>query len=269
MSVSHNLITPDWKPLIRVLEEEVLRRLVADLASQCPVEASVIVRDRAGDGEHGLIRLASVGSGGELVEAQIERCEGPIEDAIVSGEPVLTPDVWADSRWPGLARHAIGDIGKQAGARTRGTAVLPGRWGDGAVFAMSCCLERAADETTLMSLRHYEQRVAAVLTVVHAAMVDGSAHVLNMLRTSAVIEQAKGAIIAATGCDADRAWDRLRIASQHLNIKVRDLAFALVEYLGHTPAEQPVGLPRYEPFEIGAATTAKVWSVLTVGIRSA
>jgi hypothetical protein len=268
--VGYGLITPDWKPLIALLED-VLTRLVADLGPQCPVEASITVRYRAARGEHALVRLATVGGGAEFVETQIERREGPIVDAAASGEPVLSPDVWNDPRWPWLTGATKGDDGaggNQTCARVRGIAVLPGEWGDGGVFVLSCCLERPADETTLARLRHYEQLAAGGLTVVHAAMRDGPADVVNLLRASAVIEQAKGAIIAAAGCDADHAWQRLSTASQHLNVKVRDLAFALVKHLGHAPAEQPHDLPRYAPADVDAATTAKLWSVLTDQVRS-
>jgi hypothetical protein len=268
--VGYGLITPDWKPLITLLED-VLTRLLGDLAPQCPVEASITVRYRAARGEHALVRLATVGGGAEFVEAQIERLEGPIVDAVASGEPVLSSDVWNDPRWPGLTRATKNDYGTggdQRCARVRGIAVLPGEWGDGGVVVMSCCLERPADETTLARMRHYEQLAAGGLTVVYAAMTEGPAHVSNLLRASAVIEQAKGAIIAAAGCDADNAWQRLRTASQHLNVKVRDLAFALVEHLGHAPAEQLHDQPRYAPVHVDAATTAKLWSVLADQVRS-
>jgi hypothetical protein len=47
-----------------------------------------------------------------------------------------------------------------------------------------------------------------------------------------VIEQAKGAIIGRLRCDADDAFLALRETSQLRNVKLRELAVALVEYLG-------------------------------------
>jgi AmiR/NasT family two-component response regulator len=41
--------------------------------------------------------------------------------------------------------------------------------------------------------------------------------------------QAKGIIQARAGCGPDEAFDRLRSISQHRNIKLRDLAKAVVE----------------------------------------
>jgi anti-anti-sigma factor len=48
------------------------------------------------------------------------------------------------------------------------------------------------------------------------------------METRAVIEQAKGVIMAATHCDADRAFDLLREQSQYLNRKLREVAADIV-----------------------------------------
>jgi hypothetical protein len=49
------------------------------------------------------------------------------------------------------------------------------------------------------------------------------------LETMPVIEQAKGILIAQTGCSPDAAFDMLRQASQRSNIRVSDLAAAIVQ----------------------------------------
>ena len=48
------------------------------------------------------------------------------------------------------------------------------------------------------------------------------------LETMPVIEQAKGILMAQTGCTAEQAFDMLRRASQRANVKVRDLAREIV-----------------------------------------
>jgi hypothetical protein len=48
------------------------------------------------------------------------------------------------------------------------------------------------------------------------------------LETLPVIEQAKGILMAQTGCAPEQAYDMLRQASQRSNIKVRDLADDIV-----------------------------------------
>jgi len=48
------------------------------------------------------------------------------------------------------------------------------------------------------------------------------------LETMPVIEQAKGILMAQTGCGAEQAFDMLRRASQRSNIKIRELADDIV-----------------------------------------
>jgi AmiR/NasT family two-component response regulator len=56
---------------------------------------------------------------------------------------------------------------------------------------------------------------------------------LNEALTSrAVIDQAKGMIMQAQGCDADEAFSLLVRMSSHSNRKVRDLAREFVDHAG-------------------------------------
>lgn len=57
------------------------------------------------------------------------------------------------------------------------------------------------------------------------------------LESLPVIEQAKGVIMAQTGCGPDEAFGVLRTMSQRSNIKVRDLAFDIVRRAGAPPAK--------------------------------
>jgi hypothetical protein len=49
------------------------------------------------------------------------------------------------------------------------------------------------------------------------------------LATLPVIEQAKGILMARTGCYPDQAFDMLRAASQRSNVPIRDIAADIVE----------------------------------------
>jgi AmiR/NasT family two-component response regulator len=48
------------------------------------------------------------------------------------------------------------------------------------------------------------------------------------LETRAVIDQARGMVMALAPCTGDRAWDLLVGVSQHCNVKLRVVAAALV-----------------------------------------
>jgi hypothetical protein len=53
-----------------------------------------------------------------------------------------------------------------------------------------------------------------------------------------VIEQAKGIIMAQFGWPEEQAFDTLRRASQRENVKLRDLAAAIVDRTAHAPSDQ-------------------------------
>ena len=48
------------------------------------------------------------------------------------------------------------------------------------------------------------------------------------LASRAVIDQARGMVMALAPCSSERAWDLLVDLSQHCNVKLRDVAAALV-----------------------------------------
>lgn len=49
------------------------------------------------------------------------------------------------------------------------------------------------------------------------------------LESLPVVEQAKGILMAQTGCTADEAFDMLRTASQRSNVKLRDVALKITQ----------------------------------------
>ena len=63
--------------------------------------------------------------------------------------------------------------------------------------------------------------------------LEGCHHLIMQLRTAlasrAVIDQAKGMLIATHGCSPEEAFATLSAASQRENRKLRDVAAAMVE----------------------------------------
>ena len=55
-----------------------------------------------------------------------------------------------------------------------------------------------------------------------------NAQLMVALETRAVIDQARGMVMALAPCSSDKAWDLLVGVSQHCNIKLRAVAAALV-----------------------------------------
>ncbi|MBC9728561.1 ANTAR domain-containing protein [Streptomyces sp. TRM68367] len=60
------------------------------------------------------------------------------------------------------------------------------------------------------------------------------------LASRAVIDQARGMVMALAPCSNDRAWDLMVDVSQHCNIKLRDVAAALVATTKDRTLPEPI-----------------------------
>jgi hypothetical protein len=188
--------------------------------------------------------LAATGVGHVLPPITTGHLWGPSLLAAGGEEPIMAADLWRDPRWPHLTldvvRAQLPEREYAAVSRVHGVAAIPGVWDHGGVVVLSVYLDRAAEEQTLAVLTRHERLVASAVTIGDLASrsVEEAEGVLDTLASRAAIEQAKGIIMAMQRCCADDAWAVLRRASQQFNIKLRELAVALVEHVGHAPAQQ-------------------------------
>lgn len=171
-----------------------------------------------------------VGSNGRLAQeldgAQIIAGEGPCQTAWERREPVLTPDLRRDSRWPRLVER----IGAE---EVGGAMALPVLRGDRAVGVLNVYAGPG------QRLSDHEQRVAELMAGAVAAIVQEmdqkaelvavSGQLREALASRAVIDQAKGMIMLREGCDADTAFQKLVQLSSHANVKVRVIAQRIVD----------------------------------------
>jgi len=155
-----------------------------------------------------------------------QRCgQGPCLDAMTEGPTVYAHDLVDDTRWPRL-----GSLANSIGVRsalasplsangTRGALNLYASYpdafgiidrGKGLVLAMLAGIALSAAE-----VHDEEERRTANLEV---ALVSRE-----------VIGQAQGILMEREGIGADQAFDILRRASQHLHVKLRDVAQDLVD----------------------------------------
>lgn len=67
-----------------------------------------------------------------------------------------------------------------------------------------------------------------------------NAQLERALASRAVIDQARGMMMALAPCPTDRAWDLLVDVSQHCNIKLRDVAEALVATTTDRTLPEPI-----------------------------
>jgi hypothetical protein len=240
-----------WRPLTELLQA-LLERVAGELPGCLGAAITISHGDRA------LRALATAGVAAQLVPAQLAH-GGPIALAAATGEAVTTGDLFGDPRWPGLTRDAVsGDA-----AAVRGAAALPGFWDDSGTFVLSVALDRAPGPETTAVLHRYEKLTEMTLVVAGTATAGDPGQMLDLLASRAAIEQAKGALMAARRCPPDEAWETLRRASQEFNVKVRELAVALVEYLGGHAVLQPEGTPQIRPGAPARHAAERLWSAFT------
>ncbi len=172
----------------------------------------------------------TVATTGELAtrldEAQYAMGNGPCMDAGSGGETLLVRDFAQDSRWPDYAPIAL-----EAGARSSLSVPLPIQQHVMAVLNLYAAeVDAFSDEDVALA-----QEIAAVaaVAVTNATLYETAAELGSQLQEAmssrAVIEQAKGILMATTRCTPDRAFEILVRASQRENRKLRDIAIEIVD----------------------------------------
>lgn len=243
-----------WRPL-----SELLRALLERISGELPGWLGAGLTISRGD--RPLRVLATAGVAEQLIPAQLAH-GGPVPVADSTGEPVTTDRLFGDVRWPELTRETVFDSGP-AVAAIRGAAALPGFWDDDGVFVLSVTLDRAPDDETLAVLRRYAKLTEMTLVVAETATAGDPDQMLDLLASRAAIEQAKGAIMAIRQCPPEEAWQTLRRASQEFNVKVRELAVALVEYLGGQVTVPAEGIREIRPGAPARHAAERLWSAFT------
>ena len=161
-------------------------------------------------------------------ELQYERGYGPCIDAGVTGTVLLVEDTRTETRWPDYIAHV----------RERGVASslsLPIPVQTQVVGALNCYSRTPRAFTPEMVEVGLELAghlgVAIANAVSHADALRMADDMRAAMASRAVIEQAKGVIMAQNRCDAEAAFAILSRASQARNRKLRDVAQDLVDGL--------------------------------------
>jgi PAS domain-containing protein len=166
--------------------------------------------------------LVSTGQVAQTADGvQYRAAQGPGWDAHAGREPITATDLGADPRWPAL--HGIeggavavpmpdGRGGPVGVLILYGTPALaePAQVRHAAIFADAAVL-LLREQVTVSQLRQQEAQLRDALT------------------SRAVIDQAKGILMARQGMDADSAFAELARRSQQANVKLREVAHQLVE----------------------------------------
>lgn len=151
---------------------------------------------------------------------------GPCVQAMRDAREHYVHDLAAAASYPGFDA-----VMAEAGiASVLGLPLLVGGEVVGALNAYAESEGAFDDETSLGIVRDVAAQAA---TAIHNLRVyDASRTLASQLATAlesrAVIEQAKGMLMAQRGCTEDEAFEMLRRASQRENVKLRDVAQRIV-----------------------------------------
>jgi GAF domain-containing protein len=204
---------------------EVLQQIVEATSRVVPGADLVSVTLRSRDGKfHTPVETDPVAI--ELDELQYDLVEGPCLDVADPAGPAVAaaPDLAVASSWPrfgpAAAERGLGAV--------LSTALLPEIQSPRLSGALNIYSRRphGLDETdqaiALLLATH------ASLALAHTEAVDIATLQAEQLRRAIdsrdVIGQAKGILMARRGLTADEAFDLLRRSSQHLNVKLVELA---------------------------------------------
>lgn len=161
----------------------------------------------------------------DIDREQYSSGDGPCVHAFTSGETVVIPSTQSSTKWPAFCKVAA-----QHGVMS--TLSVPMMTTHAVVGALNLYAdsEEAFTARDAGDARIYATQAGFLLANAQAFW-DARSLSENLraaMASRAEIEQAKGIIIAATGCTADEAFEKLRIQSQHENVKLRDIAIRIV-----------------------------------------
>lgn len=159
-------------------------------------------------------------------EIQYALAEGPCLQAHETQQVVLVDDLRHDMRWPRFTPAAL-NYG------LRGVVAVPlsvrgARLGALNIYALQ---EGMFDESAAATATLFAEHAAIVLANAEAfsrAKLE-AANLEQALTSRAVIDMAKGIVMARHHCDSEEAFDHLRTLSQAQNRKLREVAQELVD----------------------------------------
>ncbi len=159
-------------------------------------------------------------------ELQYERGYGPCLDAGRAGVQLRIDDMRTETRWPDYVARVV-DVGVRSSLST------PLPYQGSTIGALNLYATRPAAFASGDAAEAGREVAEAIAVAVanadaHAKLGEQARNMELAMRSRAVIEQAKGVLMAQRGIDADGAFELLRAASQRYNRKLRDIATGIV-----------------------------------------
>jgi hypothetical protein len=207
---------------------DLLDRLAVACVRLLGVTAAGLLLD---DQQGNLAVIASSSEETRLLEVfQVQNDQGPCLDCVRGGAAVVSADLDADRvRWPLFSSFAL-----QAGFRS--VVALPLRLRQQTIGGLNLFDERAVlvapGDQQLAQAQAQALADVATIGILQQRSVHRSAvlaeHLQRALNSRVVIEQAKGILAERNGLSMEAAFAALRLYARAQNIKLTDLAVAVV-----------------------------------------
>jgi GAF domain-containing protein len=158
-------------------------------------------------------------------ERQYEEGAGPCLDAAVIAATISVPDLVGEQRWQHYIPAALA-----AGVRSLLSVGLPVHENVTGALNLYATKPEAFDDEAIVLAQTFSGYAAVALANAHLydATTTLAQHMQAAMENRAVIEQAKGIIMAERRCSPDEAFRILSKMSQETNRKLRELASELV-----------------------------------------
>jgi GAF domain-containing protein len=206
------------RPLNDVLAE--ISRLARDVVPGADATSITLLRgDRA---------FTAANTGEEALDAdqlQYERGYGPCMDAGRTGLLMHVDDMAVESRWPDYSK-AVQD----KGIRSSVSAPLPYQGATIGALNVYAAVPGAFSTQDIAACEEVADYIAVAVNNAdaHSEAVQLATDMRRAMESRAVIDMAKGILIARHHCSPEEAFAILSRTSQNHNRKLRDLAEALV-----------------------------------------
>ncbi len=229
----------DLEDLHKSFSEVAMALFAADTV-EATLQRIVELAERAVDGceaagifleDDGVITTAAASSPFvvEVDQLQIDTGEGPCLDASRLQSAFFVEDLIDDQRWPTFGPSAVGVGVRSVLAYSLSTA-RPGALNLYAHLPAAFGATDRAQGQLFATLARLAVDSAAERAEGHSR----AGNLVDALRTRELIGQAQGILMERERITADQAFGVLRRASQHMNIKLREVAEMLVE-TGESP----------------------------------
>ena len=166
----------------------------------------------------------------DLDHLQIRADQGPCLDSLGATELLQVDDLATDSRWPGLA-----ELGRPLPVRS--VLSVPVYCCDGAAHSLTLYAEPPSAFCPAQHSTAYLSAAALGLAVSALYEHERAAHLRIALATNRQIGAAMGILMARHRCNSDEAFTALRVTSQQLHRKLRDVADEVI-YSGSLPGRR-------------------------------